>query len=120
MRNLIVPLVGDLSGGKTLRSVGQYVRDHGATVTAFYASNVELYLFQGDNWKRFFGNVALLPIAGHSTFIRAYFNMGSRTGAAAPAPDARSATLLDSIQDVLNGVNSGRIQSYYDLAARSQ
>ena len=51
--NLIVPLVGDFAGDKAIRTVGQYVREHGATVTAFYTSNVEQYLFQSDDWKKY-------------------------------------------------------------------
>src|SRR5262249_25954331 len=40
-RNLIVPVVGDFAGTKALRKVGQYIKDHGSTVAAFYTSNVE-------------------------------------------------------------------------------
>src|SRR4030095_4019695 len=65
--NLLVPLVGDFAGDKAIKSVGQYVRDNGATVTAFYTSNVEQYLFQSDDWKKFFGNVATLPVDTAST-----------------------------------------------------
>src|SRR5437867_3493194 len=58
-KNLIVPLVGDFAGTKALRKIAQYVKDHGGTVTAFYTSNVEQYLFQqGDDWRRFYRNVA--------------------------------------------------------------
>src|SRR5216683_5582667 len=32
-KNLIVPLVGDFAGNKAIRSVGQYLREHGASVT---------------------------------------------------------------------------------------
>ena len=31
-KNLIVPLVGDFAGPKTIRAVGEYLRDHDATV----------------------------------------------------------------------------------------
>ena len=77
--NLIVPLVGDFGGEKALRAVGRYLKEHDAKVTTFYTSNVEQYLFQSDSWKKFFANVATLPVDEHSTFIRAYFNnMGFR------------------------------------------
>src|SRR5262249_57550885 len=70
-RNLIVPLTGDFGGDKAIRSVGRYLKDHRATVTAFYTSNVEQYLFQQDTaWRKFFANVATLPVDGRSTFIR--------------------------------------------------
>ena len=45
-------------GAKALRAVGAYLRAHGATVTTFYASNVEQYLFQDRLWADFASNVA--------------------------------------------------------------
>jgi hypothetical protein len=117
--NLIVPIVGDFGGTKALRAVGEYLREHSATVTLFYTSNVEQYLFQGDGWRQFFGNVAALPLDGTSTFIRAYFNnMGYRYQFTAAG--VRSATLLDPIADEVAAFNEGRIQSYYDVVERSR
>jgi hypothetical protein len=69
--NLIVPVVGDFAGPKTIRSVGRYLKEKGATVSAFYLSNVEMYLMQGGKWDSFCANVAALPLDGTSTFIRA-------------------------------------------------
>jgi hypothetical protein len=42
--NLIIPVVGDFGGERALRSIARYLREHNATVTAFYISNVEQYL----------------------------------------------------------------------------
>jgi hypothetical protein len=70
-RNLIVPVVGNFGGPKALRAVGQYVRNRGAVVSAFYLSNVEQYLRQ--EWplyERFCANVASMPLDEQSTFIR--------------------------------------------------
>jgi hypothetical protein len=69
-RNLIVPVVGDFAGRKALRGVGQYLRDHDATVTTFYVSNVEQYLRRNNVWAAFCANVATLPLDEHSTFLR--------------------------------------------------
>jgi hypothetical protein len=69
-RNLLVPVVGNFGGPKALRAVGQYVRDHGATVTAFYLSNVEQYLSQDGLYRTFCANVASMPLDDASTFIR--------------------------------------------------
>jgi hypothetical protein len=70
-RNLIVPVVGDFAGSKAIRSVGEYLKKHDATVTAFYLSNVEQYLFRGfDDASRFYKNVETLPTDSTSTFIR--------------------------------------------------
>jgi hypothetical protein len=116
--NLIVPLVGDFGGSKAIRAVGEYLREHDAAVTVFYTSNVEQYLFQGETWKRFFGNVAALPLDPSSVFIRAYFNnMGYRYQMTSPG--VRSATLLDPIGPEVTAFNEGRIQSYFDVIERS-
>ena len=69
-RNLLVPVVGDFGGPKALRAVGQYVREHGATVSAFYLSNVEQYLGQDGKLPTFCANVASMPLTEQSTFIR--------------------------------------------------
>lgn len=69
-RNLVVPVVGNFSGPRALRAVGAYVRDHGATVTAFYVSNVEGYLRGAGTWPAFCANVATLPLDEASVFIR--------------------------------------------------
>jgi len=82
-RNLIVPLVGDFAGPRTLRAIGRYMRDHDALLSVFYTSNVEMYLFQqGDDWKRFYDNVAAVPLDGSSTFIRFAAGRGRRFGSA--------------------------------------
>jgi hypothetical protein len=70
VRNLIVPVVGNFAGPKAIRSVGKYIRDRGATVAAFYLSNVEQYLNMDGSWGSFCANVATLPLDEHSTFIR--------------------------------------------------
>ena len=65
-KNLVVPASGDFGGPKAIRTVGQYIRDHGATVTAFYVSNVEQYLFQDAKQTAFYANVA--DAAAHADF----------------------------------------------------
>jgi hypothetical protein len=70
-RNLIVPVVGNFGGPKTIRAVADYVWQRQATVSAFYVSNVEQYLRQGGLWQAFCANLTMLPIDPSSTFIRA-------------------------------------------------
>ena len=137
-RNLVVPLVGDFAGPKALRSVARYLELHHATVTVFYTSNVEQYLFHGDAWQRFYENVAALPINTRSTFIRAFFNnqgrlFGSQTppsgppSGAIPIPNGfvpqagpRSETLLNPISALLAAYSEGHINSYYDVIELSR
>jgi hypothetical protein len=125
--NLIVPIVGDFAGPKALRSVGAYLRTHGATVAAFYTSNVEQYLFRDNEWERFYANVGAMPLTPSSTFIRAVFNnIGMRAYIVTPAPyplpsppqpayGPRSLTLLNPISELLAAVHDGKIQSYRDV-----
>jgi hypothetical protein len=67
-KNLIVPLVGDFAGPKTIRSVGQYVHDHDGLVNVFYVSNVEDYI--SDRWSTWVKNVASLPTDKSSMLMR--------------------------------------------------
>ncbi|OFV93936.1 MAG: hypothetical protein A3G76_00760 [Acidobacteria bacterium RIFCSPLOWO2_12_FULL_65_11] len=69
-RNLVVPIVGNFAGPKAIRAVGRYAKDRGATVSAFYLSNVEEYLVQDGVWRDFCANVATLPLDDASTLIR--------------------------------------------------
>jgi hypothetical protein len=79
-KNLIVPVVGNFAGPKAIRAVGDYVRTKGATVSAFYLSNVEQYLYQDRIWGNFCRNVATLPLETSSTFIRSVRGGGGGPG----------------------------------------
>jgi hypothetical protein len=119
--NAIVPIVGNFAGPKALRAVGGYLRQHNASVTAFYTSNVEMYLFQqGDDWKKFYGNVATLPVTEKSTFIRSVSNRGLRFQFRNSAPGARASTRLNPIADLVRAYRAGRIDGYYDVIAMSK
>jgi len=75
-RNLVVPVVGDFGGPAAIRAVSKYLKANGATVTAFYLSNVEQYLYQDGKWDKFCQNVATLPLDSASTFIRSESGFG--------------------------------------------
>ena len=67
-RNLIVPVVGDFGGPRAIRQVGDYVRERDDVISAFYASNVAVYL-TNEQTRAFCGNLATLPAAGDAWFI---------------------------------------------------
>jgi hypothetical protein len=67
LQNLIVPLVGDFAGPKAIRSVAEYLREHGSTVHVFYISNVEDYI---QAWPKYVGNIASLPTDPASVLLR--------------------------------------------------
>jgi hypothetical protein len=123
-RNLMVPVVGDFGGPKAIRAVGEYLREHKATVTVFYTSNVEQYLFQqGDEWRRYYSNVATLPIDSTSLFIRSLSQGGYGGGGYGfrqQSPNSRSIQLVSSISALLKAFAEGRIQQYGDVIAMSR
>jgi hypothetical protein len=121
LNNLIVPVVGDFAGPKAMRTIGQYVRERGATVTTFYTSNVEQYLFQGpDEWARFYSNMATLPLDSTSTLIRSAPNNNARMAGVSGWPGARSTMLISSMQGIVAAFRAGRIVSYNDVLALSR
>ncbi len=120
LRNLIVPVIGDFAGDKAVRAVGTYLKRHSATVGAVYTSNVEQYLFQSpDAWRRYYDNVATLPLTDRSTFLRAVFNYGGYNFSNGMRR-TRSVTMLSSIQDLLEAYRDGRIQGYWDVINMSR
>ena len=121
LRNLIVPLTGNFAGPKTLRAVGQWATAHDARVTTFYVSNVEQYLFQqGDEARRFYENVATLPIDSTSTFIRSFAGGRLMTADSVltlrpQSAAGRSLELTSSIQETLRAFAEGRLNSWIDV-----
>jgi len=87
-QNLIVPLVGDFAGPKAIRAVGQYLKEHGATVRVFYISNVEDYI---GAQSKYVGNIASLPTDASSVLLRWY--IGGRTEVEPVAEFLRSQTI---------------------------
>jgi len=117
--NAIIPLVGNFAGDRAIKAVAGYLKERHANVTAFYLSNVEQYLWNGsDDGRKFFGNVATLPLDSASTFIRAVFGGGGFRGGGGAG--MRGPTLLASMMDQLKAFNEGRINSYYDVVQLSK
>ncbi len=72
-RNLIIPVVGDFAGAKSMRAISSYIREMGETVSVFYVSNVEFYLLQNGLFGQYGENLKLLPFDERNPLIGAYF-----------------------------------------------
>lgn len=72
----VIPVVGDLSGPAAMKAIAAYLKESGLSVSAFYVSNVEMYLFRMGNFTRFAENVRALPSGPASVLIRSYFGRG--------------------------------------------
>jgi len=117
-RNLVVPVVGDLAGPKAVRAIGAYLESHHEPVSAFYASNVEQYLFRGGTFDAWAENLASLPHDEHSVIIRSVFPYGHAD------PDARpgylTVQLVQSVAVFLAAERAGGYQGYLDLVMRGR
>ncbi len=75
-RDRVVPAIGDLSGPIAMKAIAGYLRETKLAVSAFYTSNVEMYLFRAGTFGRFAENVKALPVDSSSVLIRSYFGRG--------------------------------------------
>lgn len=110
----VVPVVADFAGPHAIRTIGAFARERHETVSAFYVSNVEYYLFPSAAFARFAANVRELPLTPDSVFIRAYFHYGLPHPAALPGH--RSTTLLQRMPLFLAHQAARPYGGYHELA----
>ena len=102
-KDLIVPVVGDLSGPHAMAAIGALMAERGERLSAFYVSNVENYLFRDGHFSRFAANLQRLPRDPRSVIIRSIFGGASSTSA------------VQSANELVANFSSGRYRSYRDL-----
>jgi len=116
--NRIIPVVGDFAGDEALKRLGRLLESRGETVTAFYVSNVEFYLFRQRKWSSFVENVERLPTTDASIFIRAYANLHR------PHPrmvgDHITVSLVQSIHSFLRHARAGRFRNLWDVVTAEE
>jgi hypothetical protein len=105
--DLIIPVVGNLSGPSALAAIGTLMTERGDPLVAFYASNVEFYLFGEGTFRDFVTNLRRVPHNNKSLIIRSVFGRWSGTGT--------SSSHTQSVAALLDAVQNGRIRSYRDL-----
>jgi hypothetical protein len=131
-RNLIVPVVGDFAGGLALRSVASYLGKRGFSMRVLYTSNVEQYLFRGEEWRAFYANVARFRVDRDSVLVRSVFNRFNFDrasggfpgfngfGAPGPWPFRGGSLHIDPIEPLIAAVARDEIANYQDVVARSK
>lgn len=118
-RNQIIPITGDLSGPKAVRAVGEFLREIGEKVSAFYVSNVEFYLWRQESMQRWVDNLKSLPIDERSVIIRSYFNYAYYTTVHPQTVDNYfSVQILQTIDSLIRDFDAGGYTSYYDLSTK--
>jgi hypothetical protein len=112
-RNLVVPVVGDFAGAKALRALGDWMREHGERLTAFYTSNVEQYLFRDGGFDVFAASVARLPRAPNAVMVRSCFTCSA--GHPAAMPGYHAVQLVQTVASFGDLLAAGRLGSYRQL-----
>jgi hypothetical protein len=108
-RDLVIPVVGNLSGPTALAAIAKFLTLRNERLSAFYASNVEFYLFRDGSFGQFVGNLERLPRAGHAVIIRSVFGGGR------PLAGYLSSSILHPVQDLVDGFARGRFRQYSEL-----
>ncbi len=112
--NRIIPVVGDFAGTKALAVVADYLKENGYTLSAYYTSNVEEFLFGDRVYDAFAENIRQMPIDDRSVFIRAL--RGGLPNHPAHIPGHRMITVLQKMKVFLKDYDQGLLRSYSSLA----
>lgn len=110
-RDRVIPVVGDLAGGRALRAIGELLERRGQRVSVFYTSNVEFYLMREGKLARFAGNVRQLPHDSRSVIIRSVFNYPHPSS----VPGYLSTQLVQPLEEFLTDEGRGKYGTYGDL-----
>jgi hypothetical protein len=118
-RDLVVPVVGDVSGPHAMPAIAAEMTARGASLSAFYISNVEYYLFADGRFSAFVENLRRLPRNDRSTMIRSVFPGGFRGFLPQAVPGFYSTSLVQPLAQMLADLSAGRYRTYADLVAAS-
>lgn len=109
-KNRIIPIVGDFAGPKALKAIAVYLRKHSYSVSVFYISNVEQFLFENGVFDAYVKNVKALPIKSNSLLIRSAI---SRYRSRSRRP--MMATMMQSIPKFLEEYDQRLYSDYWML-----
>ncbi len=112
-QNRVIPVVGDISGRKAIATIAEYLKKNGYTVSAYYTSNVEEYLYDDGLFEKFAENAAKLPISDRSVFIRSV--KGYLGPHPAWVPGTRMISLLEKMAVFREDYKAGLYPDYWSM-----
>ena len=122
-QNRIVPVVGDLAGPIAMKAIAEYLKETGRTISAFYVSNVEMYLFRQGSFPRYAENVRALPSTPGSIIVRSWFGRGWRGTEPGPIPQPQpghlSVQLMQTFASFLDLTAHPDSLGYWDILINS-
>jgi len=118
-RDLVIPVVGDVSGPRAMAAIAAEMRARGTPLSAFYISNVEQYLYSDGRFAAFVDNLRNFPRNDRSTMIRSVFPSGYRGLLPQSTPDSLSTSLTQPLGVMLADLAAGKYRSYAELVMAS-
>ena len=118
LRNLVIPVVGNLAGEHALREIGKVMTERGEKLSALYASNVEFYLMREGSFDAFAATVRALPRDNRSVIIRSYFGGGFYGSHPQSVPGYFSTQLLQTVDTFASESAKGGYGTYMDLVSK--
>ena len=118
-RGLVIPVVGDIAGPHAMTEIGRVLTERHEHLSAMYVSNIEDYLFRDGRFPRFVENLDRLSRDARSVVIRSIFRGPYGLAVAGPSPSEGSASVLQSVDQLVADFTRGRYQNYSDVVNRS-
>lgn len=117
-KNLLIPVVGNLAGARSLKAIGRYIAQRGMSVSTLYTSNVEYYLMREDEFAQFGRNVSALPRGSRSVLIRSFFNGSWGRAHPMAVPGYYSTQLLQTLDSFVSEFAAGGYRDYGEVVSR--
>lgn len=118
-RDQIVPVVGDVSGNQAMSAIAADMKARGVSLSAFYISNVEYYLYRNGSFARYARNLQQFPHDQRSIVIRSVFPSGGSMRLPQSVPGFYSTSITQPFATMLEDLANGRYRSYQDLIQAS-
>ena len=114
----VIPVVGDFGGTRAFKSIAKWLSERNQSVSLFYTSNVEFYLFRQGTFRRYVENVRSLPWARNGLIARSYF--GGVMGLPHPQSISgyASAQLLQTAESFMRRTAEPDSVSYWNLVTQ--
>jgi hypothetical protein len=113
LANRVVPVTGDFGGRRALAAVADDMRARGLLLGAFYASNVEQYLFDAGTYGAFVASVRGMPRDDASLLVRVWLDPFRPHPL--QRPGHRTTSLAVGVNAFLARAGSRPFASYWDV-----
>jgi hypothetical protein len=117
-QNRVIPVVGDLAGPRALAAIGREIAARGEVISAFYVSNVEMYLWRDGGFDRYAQSLTALPRNARSVIVRSVFSGGFGVPHRLQLQGHASTQLVQPLEDFVDRWRQRRWLSYWDLVTQ--